>query len=220
MTGLLLVLSQPPTGREDEFNRWYDDEHAPARLKVPGITTGRRYRASEDGEDPRGYVALYDLEAPSVLESPEYHAVVAGASATERDMLTSGTFDRRVYESVETPESSRSPDLDVCGDYLLCVWWEPPPDGVEEFHRWYTEEHIPMLMEVPGWLRVRRYHLADGGGLPFVAVHDLASEDVLDHPGHLKARSTPWRHQVAAAQRAYDRRLFRLWRRFDESDTR
>jgi len=27
----------------------------------------------------------------------------------------------------------------------------------EELARWYTEEHIPLLSKVPGWLRTRRF---------------------------------------------------------------
>jgi len=54
---------------EDDFNRWYDDEHVPERMAIPGFLTGRRYRAIEGG--PK-YLAIYEMESPEVLDSPAY----------------------------------------------------------------------------------------------------------------------------------------------------
>lgn len=49
--GLLFVLSEPGTVPEAEVHDWYDNEHAPAWLTVPGINAGVQYRAS-DGRKP------------------------------------------------------------------------------------------------------------------------------------------------------------------------
>ena len=49
--GLLFVYSDPGTIPVPEFNDWYDNEHGPARLTVPGISAGYRYR-DLDGRVP------------------------------------------------------------------------------------------------------------------------------------------------------------------------
>jgi hypothetical protein len=67
--GFLLVLMQPPPCFEEEFNAWYDTEHIPERLGVPGFESGLRYVCLSG--TPR-YLALYDLASPAVLETPEY----------------------------------------------------------------------------------------------------------------------------------------------------
>jgi hypothetical protein len=67
--GFLLVLMQPPPSFEEEFNAWYDTEHVPERLAVPGFETGLRYVCLSG--TPR-YLAMYDLEGPAVLETPAY----------------------------------------------------------------------------------------------------------------------------------------------------
>jgi hypothetical protein len=54
---------------EEEFHRWYEDEHIPERMAVPGFLTARRFRAIEGG--PK-YLAVYDLESPEVLASEPY----------------------------------------------------------------------------------------------------------------------------------------------------
>ena len=40
--GLLLTMTEPPRGMEEEFNAWYDEEHLPERLSIAGF----RSRAS------------------------------------------------------------------------------------------------------------------------------------------------------------------------------
>lgn len=68
--GFLLVFMNPPPAFDEEFNAWYDSEHIPERLAVPGILTGLRYM-NIGGGAPR-YLAMYDLESFAVMESPDY----------------------------------------------------------------------------------------------------------------------------------------------------
>ena len=73
--GFLLVLMQPPSTLEEEFNAWYDTEHIAERLAVPGFETALRY-VCVDGA-PR-YLAMYDLTSQDVLKSPAYLKVGFG----------------------------------------------------------------------------------------------------------------------------------------------
>jgi hypothetical protein len=68
--GFLLVFMHPPPAFEEEFNAWYDSEHIPERLSVPGVLTGLRYMHAAGGV-PR-YLAMYDLDHASVMQSPAY----------------------------------------------------------------------------------------------------------------------------------------------------
>jgi hypothetical protein len=208
---LLLVLTTAPVGVDEEYNAWYDEEHAPARLGVPGIRTARRYR---DTATSRNYLACYDLDSADILDQPAYLGLSADASARERRIVPRIAPDRRVYQAITTPEVSRAKDEGVCGGLLLAVWWTPAPGADEELDAWYGWEHIPLLMNVPGWLRVRRYSLLAGNGPRYLALHDLSTPEALQERAHAATR-TPSRERLAASRREYDRRLFRLWRRFD-----
>jgi hypothetical protein len=78
---------------------------------------------------------------------------------------------------------------------------------------WYAEEHIPMLLEVPGWRRIRRYRLVrglDGPGPDFLSLHELAGPEVLEESGYRAAISTPWRDRVVASALRRERREFGL----------
>lgn len=94
MSAALLVLMEPPPTFEEEFNCWYDTEHIPERLAVPGFEGARRY-VSILGR-PR-YMALYDLADAAVLDSPEYRRVGPGNfSPWTRRVLSRVRVDRMV----------------------------------------------------------------------------------------------------------------------------
>ena len=67
--GLLLVMMDIDPEHEAEFNEWYEKEHVPERLAVPGFISGRRFRAVEGA--PK-YLALYELENADVVKSDAY----------------------------------------------------------------------------------------------------------------------------------------------------
>jgi hypothetical protein len=70
--GFLLVTMEPPPALEEEFNDWYDTEHVPERLAVPGFETATRYVCTSGW--PR-YMAFYDLASADVIASPAYQAI-------------------------------------------------------------------------------------------------------------------------------------------------
>lgn len=225
--GLLLVLSQPQPDHVDEFNRWYDDEHVPARRDRPGWLTARRYVTVDR---PDSFLAYYDLADLGVLEDPSYRELRSARSEREqrvlRDLLR---LDRRIYRASHPgaraglqPRTGTAGLRDdgpasVCGQLLLCVWWEPRPESLEVFHRWYEEEHLPLLAQVPGWRRSRRFTLVSGDGPAYLAMHDLDHSDVFSHPTYRRAISTPLREAAVGTARAHERNLFRLLRRSDRS---
>jgi hypothetical protein len=67
--GFLLVMMQPPATLEDEFNAWYDTEHVPERVAVPGFETGLRYVCIDGHPD---YLAMYDTQDPEVFATEGY----------------------------------------------------------------------------------------------------------------------------------------------------
>ncbi len=58
--GLLMVYVDAPATYEDEFNRWYNEEHIPERLAIPGVLNAARYEAVRG--EPH-YLACYELHA-------------------------------------------------------------------------------------------------------------------------------------------------------------
>jgi hypothetical protein len=74
--GLMLNLASVDPAREDDFNRWYEEEHLPdVRKRFPQITSAHRYRAT-DGQEPR-YLVVYEYDVAgedelNALASPQH----------------------------------------------------------------------------------------------------------------------------------------------------
>ena len=205
--GLFYVYTDPGSVDETEFHDWYDHEHGPARLTVPGVRGLYRYRAL-DGEKPP-WLALYDLDSSGVIDSPEYQAL--GATASDRDKSVAAglaTLDRRVYEQLSSDGSSA---CDGPAPVILAVAMSVRAGAEDDLAAWYTDEHIPMLLEVPGWRRIRRFRLTrslDAPGPDVLSLHELAGPEVLEEAGYRAAISTPWRDRVVASALRRERRVF------------
>jgi hypothetical protein len=209
--GLLLVLSEPGRVPLAEFHRWYDTDHGPPRLRVPGVHAGHRFRAA-DGEVP-GWLAVYLLRL-AALESPEY-AAVRGRSPYEQTVVERlATLDRRVYARIA---DGGGDGADFGADFgagpapaavplLLTVGLTSTAPA--QLDAWYAEEHVPLLRAVPGWLRTTRYRLLEGAGPDRLAVHELAGPDVFDTAEYRRAVSTPRRAAVLRTVTQRERRLF------------
>lgn len=70
---IMVVMMEVPPEHEAEFNRWYNDEHLPERLEIPGYVSARRFKL-EEGNGVLKYLCIWELEDPSPLKSKEMEA--------------------------------------------------------------------------------------------------------------------------------------------------
>lgn len=67
--GILAIFNDCSAGREAEFEAWFQGEHLPERIAVPGFLFGRRHKAISGTP---GYFNFYLVESPEVLTSKPY----------------------------------------------------------------------------------------------------------------------------------------------------
>lgn len=196
--GLLYVHAEPGPVPEPEFHDWYDNEHAPARLTVPGIRSGYRYRALDELRPT--WLAWYELDIEAL--DGEQYGVISRRSAREEDVIARlDVLDRRVYRLIDDRgEPAGTPPV------VLSVAMSTTDEAALD--SWYTDEHIPMLHAVPGWRRTRRYRRVEGAGPDLLAFHELADVGVFDTEAYQAARNTPWRTSVMQTITDHERRLF------------
>jgi hypothetical protein len=62
----IIVFSDATSGRDDDYNEWYDSTHINDVLAIPGVTGAQRFRlGSVDGGPPapsQKYLAIYEFE--------------------------------------------------------------------------------------------------------------------------------------------------------------
>ena len=189
--GLLLAAFDFSPAREDEFHDWYDLEHVPERLRVPGFLNAQRWTGAEN---PKLAVATYDLDSHAVLSSPSYQLIGGGnGSAWTRRITSIATRLLRFEGSQILPGDAAAPDADS----LLAVAMNVDPAAESEFNEWYNAEHLPMLGAVPGVLSARRYQAAGAGvERKYVALYHLQSTDVLKTDAWARAADTPWTEKM------------------------
>lgn len=175
--GLLLVYSDVAAEHEAEFNRWYDEEHIPERLSIPGVLNAARYEAVAGG--PR-YLACYELASPDAWYSEDWQKWLKNPTAWSRRMSPSviGTayirnLYRRIYPEdvpAETAQADMSP--------VILVGRMSVPETLEDaFNSAYNTERLPLCQSIPGYIRARRFE-AVMGAPKYATVHEMSSLDV------------------------------------------
>ncbi|WP_286929960.1 MULTISPECIES: hypothetical protein [Aeromicrobium] len=106
--------------------------------------------------------------------------------------------DRMVVGSVVGDD--RQPGDAVAGLVSL-IWYDVPADEASAFEDWFSQEHAPILLGEPAWLRCRRVRVAEdtaGSSVTHLVVHELADRSALSSPHVEAARATPARADMAA----------------------
>lgn len=59
----LMVFTNPVEGKDEEYNRWYNERHLKDVLAVEGFVSAQRFRIAGLTETaPYAYLAIYELE--------------------------------------------------------------------------------------------------------------------------------------------------------------
>jgi hypothetical protein len=183
--GLLAVWTDIPAEVEEDFNRWYDQEHMAERLGIPGFLQARRYVSLHS--TPK-YVALYDTVDAQVLQSDTYLKVLNNATPwTQRVRPHFQNFVRNEYELISTLGTIP----DQASPYVLLVRLGISLEHEDEFNDWYNTDHLPALTSVPGVYGARRYR-ATVGSPTYLAVYEMADAEVRQSAAWRKAADSPW----------------------------
>jgi len=203
--GILIAAVDYSTVTEDEFHDWYDTEHIPQRLAVPGFINAVRWLGAGDTRfssllpaavTPSGRVslALYDLDNVAVLHSPPYRAV-AGDNDTPWTKRVTGRAKMIIRLEGEQlwPGDALAPVGEAAA--VLLVAMNVAPEAEAEFNEWYNSEHLPGFAAVPGVLCARRYRGA-GATQRYAAIYHLADPEVHRSAAWRTAGGTPWTERM------------------------
>jgi|SRR5271167_2835771 len=87
-----VVLTNPTAGNETEFNRWYNEQHIPDVLNVPGLVAAQRFTLAESqmsDKNPHRYLALYEIETDDLAGTLKEMKARGGTA----DMVMSDAID-------------------------------------------------------------------------------------------------------------------------------
>ncbi|MEO0032127.1 MAG: hypothetical protein RIS94_1885 [Pseudomonadota bacterium] len=151
MDDLLIVLSNPRDGRDDEFNEWYSNVHIRDVMRLPGSSAVQRLKlTAEQVPSAAGIAADRTFGYLAVYECDDIERISAGhAVVFSQEMLISDSFDFAMREGYYRPSIYRqkaSVDRHA-GDLVIERIDAAAGDGLAE---WYDRERMPALMALPG----------------------------------------------------------------------
>jgi len=173
--GIFLVYTDVDPKYEEEFNAWYNTEHLPDLLRLPGFLEAARYVAYKGG--PK-YLAVYELESADALKSAEFQKLRANPSPWSRRMSptvigknVSRTLGQQIFPAdLELPDRGMAPALQI-GRMSV------PESADQEWNDWYNGEYIPGYRQVPGVIYARRYRVVEGE-TRYTTVYEFEQEKV------------------------------------------
>jgi hypothetical protein len=170
-TYYLLVFNQPVAGLEAQYNAWYDQQHAPDVVSVPGFVRAQRYVLAADqlrsAPSKPKYLVIYQIKTSDL----------AGVYAEVRRRLASGetqispALDRDsgqnyTYKVFRPRLAGTQPDEQL-GDratiqsFIQLVFADPATGKESEFNNWYDAHQAPEVLKAPGFTSGQRLALAD-----------------------------------------------------------
>ena len=170
---LLRVAVEVEPAAEADWNRWYDEIHLPEIVACPGFVRAARYVAAVDGG--RAYQALYDLEGPEALDSPEF-AQRRGWDRFRPQLQWTTRLGRRIASARNPAASLSDRALPLC---LLTVEAAIAPEAEEEWNRWYDDEHLPHVTACPGFVQSARYLTEADGARQYLALYEVMGPEAL-----------------------------------------
>ena len=81
---VLIVLTKPKDGREDEYNEWYTHQHLDDVLACEGFRAAQRFEFTPgqlSADAPYRYLAIYEAEEGSIERAEAALLAAAGTDA-------------------------------------------------------------------------------------------------------------------------------------------
>lgn len=171
---------------EEEFNAWYDTEHLPELLALPGFLDAARYVATRGG--PK-YLAVYELESAEAVKTPEFTNRQTSPWGRRVSPTVIGQHLTRIVGQQIFPDGVEQADRGMAP--VLLIGRMSVPDSVDaEWNAWYNGGLIPEFRQAPGVILSRRYRVIDGAN-GYTTVHELEHEKVRESAEWQRARDNP-----------------------------
>src|SRR6266496_3838172 len=167
---------------DEEFNAWYDTQHLPQLLSMPGFLDGARYVALKGG--PK-YLAAYEIESAEAVQTPEFLNRTVPPWDRRMSPRVIGTHLTRIVGTQIFPDGRGRTGRGMA-PVLQIGRMSVPEDVDAQWNAWYNGEYIPGYRKVPGVIYARRFKVVEGE-VRYTTVYEFEDEKVPD--------SAEWNYQ-------------------------
>jgi hypothetical protein len=199
MEAILVVLSNPVPGRDDEFNDWYTNIHLRDALRFRGSIAAQRFSRSDTeihtppSGGPARYLALYE-----VFDTERFAREHMDNALTPRMMVTDAIdmTEMNDFHYYLLQRRDKAPLSRECAGLVL-EQMQVAEDNKEAFEAWYNDVYLSEAHKRPGVVRSAFLAYHPHGQLmnltpahSHVGIHHLADQDAVN----------AWRESTALAE--------------------
>jgi hypothetical protein len=180
---VLITMTNPLPGREDEYRDWYANTHIVEMVGAPSVLNAKLHTVT-DARTPTKWrhCALYELKGDP---QEAMNQVFEYGKAGNMTPSTAGDTPSRLL-AIATPIADRVGDRPADPDNHLFVVLTNPTAGMEEeYNRWYNDQHVPDVVAIDGFVGVQRFKLSPPPGAPapywgYVAFYEIDRDKVAE----------------------------------------
>jgi len=159
---------------------------------VPGFNAVRRFRSLAA---PLEHLTMWDVDDAGWPFTPEYKAYPTDLWTDRIGHLRSRST-RTGWEEIETGTALRPAPEGAPAPGIRMVVMDVPPEHADDFNAWYTQDHIPELMQREDYLGIRRFKQLDESR--YLALWFLADCHLHSRADFRPAAPSDWGRRVAA----------------------
>lgn len=151
-----LVFNGPAEGREADYNRWYDTQHAPDVVSIPGFVTAQRYRRADVQLRPGTticppYLVAYEIVTDDLAKVyDDVHQRARDGRTRMSDSMARGGGMNITYRVTSTANWPGTTDPKT--NYLQVVLANAKPGEKFAQDRWYRDHHASDILAMPGFV--------------------------------------------------------------------
>jgi hypothetical protein len=191
-------------------NKWSNESHVPDLLAA-GFYSAARFRSIIGAPE---YAHVYEIPNADIFYTDSYKNVRTNDPTADRFRWAYSSHTNTPYEvviAVNTPEPSFAspgrhgePLGSIKSACIVTVGVDVPPEAEEQLILWHREEHIPLILDIPGFSNARLCRRKgvhpkgfDNGEPTFVTLWEIESPEILSGNSKLdEANSTDWARRI------------------------
>jgi hypothetical protein len=189
-TYFFLVFNAPVAGREPEYNRWYQEQHAPDVVSIPGFVSAQRFVYNDVQlravalKKPR-YLVIYKIvtaDLPAVIAEVK-HRLQTGQTRISAS-LDPQSGQMYMYRALGPEVRAHHAVPAHAPLYYQVVFGDATAGKDTEFNRWYDRVHVPDMLSGPGFVSAQRGIISDVQMEPitqpsrYLALFEIATADL------------------------------------------
>ena len=190
---LFCITNCNDPSKEEEFNYWYNHMHVPDTTSVGVFQHGIRYVNTNPKAEEGKYAATYEINWDDVARAwAVYRYNSDRRDPSRRSPLLELVLGRNVFKKRGGEYCSvRKPMRGILAVLLNCK----DPAREEEFNNWYTDVHIPDILDSGLYHSAYWYESLDPtgtGGAKYLALYETDHHDPGQAGEELTKLRTDW----------------------------